>query len=357
MSRDTKTAFETRLPDLLGLAESEVARVHTKVAVAAELVLTAADHLGPLSDKIKRMYETDVDLVAELKTTALAAWHADALANDAQDVLPELGEQGYALRAELMPWARLLAKRGHLSATTVGLVQMKRGYRNVAMDLLRLVQAFEERWTDVEGVTPWTKADIERAHRLSKQLLAGIVTRRGGGSDKTLTPIGLRNRAFTKMRDEYRRIRHAVAFIVGVDGDPNALTPPLSRVHLYRPRLAKAASTPVPATTSTSTSSNHQRHQVEHRHLGHRRVSGAEAFDRLAATGVDVQPGPIDVVPAGQVLASGHPRQRLGQAGDHDLPAVGVTGQHETTALGRDLVGGGREVAEDQRAGRIDALQ
>lgn len=241
IERDASRAFKRRLPHLLKIRESELARVHIDVTTAAMVVLTAIVRLKPFGAELQRIFATDTDLIAELQDAALAAWHADALAFKTSDELQAVAAEGYTMRTKLMLWARPLAASGLLPAEQIDLVRMRRSYKGLTKDLHVLAHVFAINWSAVEHQSPLTAEEIDRAGELREQIFAGVVTRRGGLADKSMTPMGLRNRAFTDLRAKYRRIALGVTFIVGVDGDANAITPPLAQSHLKAARRSRAS--------------------------------------------------------------------------------------------------------------------
>ena len=245
--RDTAGALERRLPALLRIPASELARINTDVRSAAKAVLAAIPRIKPYAEEIKRLYQTEEDLVGALTDSALATLHANIMATaDPQDELQELGGEAYVLRAELTQWARPLASRGLLSSSIVDKVGVKRGYDEVVDDLTRLVEAFEANWDEVEGNVPLEKAEIDRAKEIAERILTRVVARQADLTDTGPGPMEIRRRAFTDMKDRYRQVSHAIAFIVGPDGNAVPIAPPLSPSHLYPTRRTRVTEDATP---------------------------------------------------------------------------------------------------------------
>ena len=232
--RDTAASFQLRKIDLLQIPARDLARIYVDVATAAEAALAAIPRLEKYSDEIMRVYGSIADLVRELEISALAAWHANALAvKTPQDDLHKLREKAYEVRDDLLQWAGALSNRGKISSEKINQVELKRSYRDVAMDLLRLVDAFDENWEDINGKILVTRSEVDEARALSGRILDRIVGRRGDRTEGSPGPMEMRQRAFTRFLEDYRRVAHAIAFIVGPDGDPNEVLPPLSQAYLY----------------------------------------------------------------------------------------------------------------------------
>ena len=231
---DTTAAYRQRKIALAQIPARSLARIHVNVAIAAEATLIAIPKLEAHKAEIKHLYNTTADLVHELEISALAAWHADALGiKGPQDDLQAIANEGYAIRADLLQWASVLSRRGIIDSTKVDTIEMKRGYRELAVDLVRLVDAFEESWDSIDGKILVTKGEIEHARALSGRILDRIVGRRSDRTDSDPGPMQMRQRAFTRLVQDHRRVARAIAFIVGPDGDPNEILPPLSPAYLY----------------------------------------------------------------------------------------------------------------------------
>lgn len=237
---DTRQAFESKRAMLLAIEPDRLLRVYLDVRKAVSAALAAAERMKPYSEKISRLYESEVDEVAELQIYARAAWHAEAVVTASDpDQLKVVADQGYEARSLLMSSARDLARRGLLPSSRVEQVSMSRSYDDLSTDLHGLWDLFDTVWDDIEGRTPVTRQEVEEALSLSERIGSQLVARQANLPEPgEPDAASMRQRAFTLLVEQHKRTRKAMAFILGTEQDLNAIVPPLARPYVYGTRRA-----------------------------------------------------------------------------------------------------------------------
>lgn len=256
-----KASYASSTATMLALDPKALLRVYIDVKKAATAALATVERVQPFAEQIRRLYQSDLDEVAQLATFARAAWHADVVATATEpDNLKPVAEEGYAVRNQMLASARDLAQRGLLPADRVKAVSMTRRYATLAASLHSLSTLFDAAWADIEDKTPVTQAEIAHARSLSERIGSQLIARTVSAQPDEPDAMGMRQRAFTLLIEQYNRVRRAMAFIIADDVAVKAIAPPLAQAYVYcggrrsktppRERAAAVVDAPSAAVTS-----------------------------------------------------------------------------------------------------------
>ena len=231
-------AFADKRPAMHQLHAKDLGRVYLDVRKAATAVLATVARIEPYAAEIRRLHAGDVDEVAELRTCALAAMHADIVAYaPVHDPLPAVADEAYAVRRLMLSSARVLSQHNLLPAARVDRISTTRGYAAVAADLHALVELFDAHWSTVHDKTPVTNEELVDARTLSERIMSEVIARQARGAGPRAgdepDPMSDRKRAFALMVKQHRRVRKAMAFIVDAQ-NLDAVVPPLAAAYVYR---------------------------------------------------------------------------------------------------------------------------
>lgn len=231
-----KTVFERVKPELMALQVDELYQVSLDIPAGIATVLGVLPEVRALREQIvKDLPSFDVAQFDKLEDYALALSFAQAnylAATQPPDDLPGLTEEATRLRDTLQAEARALIHRGLVSDAQLAQLSGARGYKNLATDLQVLTSVMQGVWEQIQGKTPTTVEDLDRASRLSTRLLR-VVGLREQGPARVAEATDLRVRAFTKLMTCYEQVRRAVAYLREPHEDADQIAPAL---HPGRPR-------------------------------------------------------------------------------------------------------------------------
>lgn len=244
-----RTARERAAVDLSGAPAYRLDAVY-----ASAQALATARRLAPYRSAIAELRGFDIAHLDRLEdyATALLFAHSVLLAHAGRvRRLPALASEGWALRAVLLAYAELLARKGRVSAGAVARLREGSGYRALVVHLAGLAQLFREVGDAVGPGAPVTAAEVDRAGELAHEIVLEI----GADSDPDLahdTLVLERNKLAVLLLRAQAQLRRAMEYLRFDEGDAATLVPTfyLTRPRGRRGEEAKAEPAPAPPGTT-----------------------------------------------------------------------------------------------------------
>jgi hypothetical protein len=234
-------------PEMKALSPEQLVPISIDIPAAVATVLGVQPQVLDLKDDIARQLpEFNGELPARLDTYAMALSHAQTLymmASAPESAIKPLSDEGSALRETLFADANALVKHKLMNGNQFNELKGPVGYKNLAMDLQILAQAFRNSMEAVQGKCATTPAQLLRAEQIALLLLklAGIQEQ---GPGKVASASDNRSRAFTLFVKAYDQIRRAVTYLRWKENDVEDIAP-----SLYAGRGGGKRTTDVPAPT------------------------------------------------------------------------------------------------------------
>lgn len=242
-------AFEELAEEIASIRDEDVLPINVDIERAASIALAAASHLAPLAPQFKALPDFDHQTAGRLRTYALAALYAHVVANEAsQDegrFTPVL-QEATKLRELLLGAAELLSLFGLVSAERVADIRAGTGHLDTASDLIALHALFVEHWKRVDGKTPVTREQVERAGVLGTEMHELVASRKfaAPGEPAPDDPQRVRARAFTLLVRKYDECRRGVTYLRWKFGDAETFAPSMYLRGRRRPSAGGDAETP-----------------------------------------------------------------------------------------------------------------
>ena len=243
--------------DLAGLKPDELLQVSLDIQQAVTTVFGVLPAVKGLREQIVKELPTfNVVRFDKLEDYALMLSAANAkylAATQPPDDLAPLAEEAAEIRETMLAEATLLVRRGLVSDDKLEQLKGANGYKNVASDLLVLVNVMEEVWPQIQGKTLTTVDDLNTASRLSTRLTR-VVGLREQNPALVAEAADRRLRAYTLLMLTYDDVRRAATYLRNDQDDADTIAPCL---HPGRPRPKKRdqqapATSPVGDTSGTS---------------------------------------------------------------------------------------------------------
>jgi hypothetical protein len=249
-------AFQSTADDRAALAPQALAVVNLDIPAAVAAVIGAVPKLRAIrAELVAHIVGFDTRCVDRLEDYALGAGYAHAawLSAAHPPSLVDLNAEAIAARDTLHYDATALARRGLLDPARLTDLKGIIGYKNVAFDLMGLVQVLRESWPTIASKTAIQPAELERAAEVADRLVAAVGAREQ--SPSVAQTVSDRQRAFTLLVDAYDEVRRGVSFLRWHEGDADAIAPSLyagrggssTRTAKARESSATPDATPSPA--------------------------------------------------------------------------------------------------------------
>jgi hypothetical protein len=237
-------AFARRLPEFLALSPKEVLHINLDLPSAIATALGVLPKVRALREALESaVRKYNFALVDGLEDYALALNHAHAsyLATTrpircSRESLAE----ARLLRRKLLQDLKAFATRGLVEAEKWKQLRGAVGYVNLATDLSLLSHIYRSSAQLLPSNPVASKAEIERATELAKQMLTAAGRRRPK-AETAAVAADLRARVFTVFVRSYDETRHGIAFLRREEGDVDSIVPSLFSVHRARAHTKKAA--------------------------------------------------------------------------------------------------------------------
>lgn len=131
--------------------------------------------------------------------------------------------------------AAALVLRGLFDKARIAEIRLGNGYRDTAFDLVALVSLYRSRWSEIEGKTGISLAELEQAEIVADRLITAVGEREQAPIKRGVA-IDERMRAFTLCLEAYNHTRHAIAYLRFRHDDANVIAPSLYAGRGGRPR-------------------------------------------------------------------------------------------------------------------------
>lgn len=245
--REAKRAFEKLKKEMAALAPEELVRTNVDVGRAVGIAIAAQPKIAKLIPELEELPGFSAGAVGGLREVALAAWYAHSASREEVDEgeVTRLAAEAYPLRQALRVQAEALADRDLLSREAVAAIGGGKGHRELANGLVALANVFADAGDALEGQTPVTRAELDRAADLGTQLMLALGARE-------VAPLSsdaagdLRARAFTLLSQRYEALRRAVSYVRWYQGDAREIAPSLQGTRHRRRVMSEVEETPAP---------------------------------------------------------------------------------------------------------------
>jgi|GEM_PF-1562206 len=222
-------ALEGQRAALMAMAEEQIERRPRLDPTVAFLAAWATvgrvqAHLPAL---VTRFGQDAKRFVDELPLIALATRQADIdwkKANEGTDSSALHDEVGREHRL-LLTDAESLVNRGLLPEKSLNNARGLQGYQTTVDSLQVVISVLREHWSAIEGHTPITRADLDRAEMVAMRMTSALSKR--GQATASIGATDLRARALSKLVRTYEEVRRMVVFLRWFEGDAAMITPSL----------------------------------------------------------------------------------------------------------------------------------
>lgn len=224
-------AFASVRDEMNELPDEEVGVINVSVRTVVLVVLGGLEVMNAfLEEVIEVLPKHNVAQLGRVRTYALALLYADAHApapaatpSNVQTLLAD----AMPLRERLLGLAGGYASYGLLDPERVAAIRRGTGHVDAAHDLIDLAELFREGGAKLEGKTPITPDELDRAEVLGMQILFAL-GQRAVGAEGAPAPRGDDcARAFRLMVRAYDQFRRAMTYLRWNEGDAAALAPSL----------------------------------------------------------------------------------------------------------------------------------
>jgi hypothetical protein len=209
--------------------DREFLTMNLDVPSSVATVLGALREINTLRDTIVQLPAFDVARFDTLQDAALALGHAHAryrIEVENKDDVSELVAEAVQLRDTLHADATALIKRGVIDARHTLKLRGGNAHKNIAFDVLSLVEVFLDFLPRLVGKTAVTQAELEHARFVANRIVA-LAGQREQAVELAGPAARLRQQAFTLFIQTYDDARRAVEFIRWHEGDAERIAPSL----------------------------------------------------------------------------------------------------------------------------------
>jgi len=229
--------------EVRAVPEDKLEPINLDVPTTVTTVLGAWPEILALRSQVAALPNFAIERFDKLRDYALALAHAHGAYRGLAappDGIVKLAEQLASVREMLFADAMALAKRGVFDEGRVAKLRSGPGYKNLAFDVVGLVQILRERWADIANRTGVQQAELDQAAQLAQRL----VTLVGLKEQQPVAANGvalLRQQAFTLLLHAYDEVRRAISFLRWHEQDVESIAP-----SLWSGRGTRPAAEPAP---------------------------------------------------------------------------------------------------------------
>jgi hypothetical protein len=223
-------AYARVKPRLDAFPPDKVARVPLDAALVVQTALGTLPQIERLRDAIQHECpRVNIQLLSELKEVAYALGHLETLKRGSKGLIVDASVSDAVVRmrgirdvflADIQP----LVARGKLDERAIALTPGNSA-RNVAFDVLRLVNYLDEQWSTIAGKTLTTQADLEAARVSARDLITVLGVRDNTEGDEELNLA--RAKALSWLMDVWEELRWAVRYVRRHANDADTIMPSL----------------------------------------------------------------------------------------------------------------------------------
>jgi hypothetical protein len=226
----TEVAYAAVLPEIMALPDDRAATVNVDIVSAVTSLLGMLPELRALRHQIQEeLPKFDLERFDKLQQYALALSHANTVHRGTfspKGTIADRGNELATIRDRLLTTAQSLVSFGLMDASQIKDCKKANGYRPTAADVLMLVEAFKEKWPNVEGKTPVTMAALHDAGNRALDLLNAVGLKEQAPVSSSEASM-LRQKAFALFLRAYEDARRAVTYLRHYAGDADDIMPSL----------------------------------------------------------------------------------------------------------------------------------
>jgi len=225
-----RKAYESSLPEILGLPKDEIQAVNTDVIMAVGRVRAACMRIQRFrSDVVAKLNDFDLKLWDKLETYSFALLYANTVWDNARRTMANLDDLTQQARSQfelLYAVVQVLVSRGLVEPFHLKVAKKRRGRLRFAYGLLGLVEVLRKVWPTVAHKTGLTESELTRAEALGEQLSRGVALQ-NSPIEELKQLAELRDRAFTVVVRAYGQVRHALQYLRRENNDAERYAPSL----------------------------------------------------------------------------------------------------------------------------------
>lgn len=226
----TEAAYAAVLPEIVALPDDRAVAVNVDVVSAVTSLLGMLPELRSLRPQIQdELPKFDLERFDKLQLYALALSHANTVHRGTFTPKGSIADQGAelaAIRDRLFTTAQALVSFGLMDASQIKDCKKASGYRPTAADVLMLVEAFKEKWPNIEGKAPVTLTALHDAGKRALELLNAVGLKEQGPVSSSEASM-LRQKAFGLFLRAYDDARRAITYLRHYAGDADEIIPSL----------------------------------------------------------------------------------------------------------------------------------
>jgi hypothetical protein len=222
--------LEAVKPELMSLLPEQFEVINTDVKDMCSTVLGTLKELKDWRETIeKELPGFDLARFDKLGqfTHALGFAHAQYLTATAEpDSLDDVFADALRVRDVLLSEVRLLVSRGVVNIAKLDELQGTNGFKNVAVDLLALMNVLVGVWPLIKDKTFLSETELNLAQQYAAWMMR-VVGEREQGPAIIAAATDLRNRAFTMVMITYQDARRALTYLLDDKDKVDAIVPGL----------------------------------------------------------------------------------------------------------------------------------
>ena len=165
-----RKAYESSLPEILGLSKDEIQTVNTDVIMAVGRVQVTCGRIqGLRGEVVAKLNDFDLKLWDKLETYSFALLHANTVWDIARRTMGDLDDLTQQARRQLELFyavVQVLVSRGLVEPFHLKVAKKRRGRLRFAYGLLGLVEVLREAWPAVAHKTSLTESELTHSHML-----------------------------------------------------------------------------------------------------------------------------------------------------------------------------------------------
>lgn len=259
---DCDAAYEQAIPDALALPGDHLTAINIDIPTAIITVIGALPRLKACHMHAQQLPLFEFAAFEKLPGYALALASAQARyvsATTPPEQLPTLLAAATEKRDVFLADAQALVARGLLNAESLKEYKGMHGYRNVAFDLMGVVQLLKTAWPSIKGRTGLENEELVEANKLALRLVSALAHREQS-PEQVAAASDMRQRIFTLFTQAYEQVRRAVMFLRWDHDDADSIAPslyagrPNSNISRKSNAEQKPTATPIPVAVAGESS-------------------------------------------------------------------------------------------------------
>jgi hypothetical protein len=215
--------------EVRAVPEESLEPINLDVPTTVTTVLGAWPEILALRAQVAALPSFNIERLDKLRDYALALAHTHGIYRGLAappDGVVKLAEQLASIRDMLFADAMALAKRGVFDEARVAKLRSGPGYKNLAFDVVGLVQILRERWTDIANRTGVQQAELDQAAQLAQRLVTLVGLKEQAPAAANGVAL-LRQQAFSLLLNAYDEVRRAISFLRWHEQDAESIAPSL----------------------------------------------------------------------------------------------------------------------------------